>query len=126
MKRQPEPDAPGQIRVRYKMTPERHQVSITFDKNLFGAFRIESSGCNDRTFEELTQISGRNRRQAFGCFLTANNARFDDMQISETEGSQRCGDITEHRGGIAVGHAVEFRAWRNPHGNAIVAPYCGD
>ena len=79
VKRQPEPDALGQIRIRDKMTPERNQVSIAVGNDFFGAFGVEPSGCHDRSFEELTQINGRNRRQAVSFFLTANNARLDDV-----------------------------------------------
>ncbi len=79
VKRQPEPDAPGQIWIRDKMTSERHQVSVAFGNDFFGAFGVEPSGRHDRSLEELTQINGRNRRQAVSFFLTANNARLDDV-----------------------------------------------
>src|SRR5579859_2358631 len=108
------------------MTPERHQVGVAFGNDFFGAFGVEPSGRHDGSLVELTQINSCNGRQAVSLFLTANNTRLDDVQISESEGSQPFGDIIKCCGGIAVRHAVPFSTRSNTHGDAIVAPYRGD
>lgn len=123
VQRQPEPDAPGQIRIRDKMASERNQVGIASGDNFTGPFAVEPSGCQYRTLVEFAEIDDRDWWQAFSFFLAADHAGFDNMEISEAEGSERLDDRIERRSRIAVRHAVPFSAWSNPYGNAIIAPY---
>lgn len=95
VERQAAPESFDQIRVRRKMAPEGDEIGVTPINDLFRALALEAASNDDRSLEYAAKLMRGNRWQTGGPKFRADDARFDQMQVSKTKAVQLLCRIAE-------------------------------
>jgi hypothetical protein len=102
---------------------EGDKVGIALVDNRFRTVPLEAAGRDDRSIEYAAQLASRDRWESVGAQFRSDDARFDQMQISETEAVELCDGMAEQGVRVAVRHRAEAAARSEPDADAIGAPH---
>jgi hypothetical protein len=84
------------------------------------------TGRDDLPLERLPHLGRCTWEQPRRHGLVPLDAGLDDVEIGRAVAAKPRRDMAEERPGVAVGHCVELRAWRDPNANALRTPHRRD
>src|SRR5262249_17455404 len=122
IERKTQRDAFGQVRVRDEMTAERDQTRVAVGHRGLGRIGFKPTRGDDWAVENLAQLLCGNRALPFADQLATLVPGFDDVTIAQLEVVESLCDVGEWSAWVAVGHAVEGSARRDPDTDAPGTP----
>jgi hypothetical protein len=109
-----------QIRIGKKQRRKRNQIRKTSADRGIGARQVVAFVAHQRAAPKPAK-EGDVRH--FPGWYRVSRRRFDDVQISQFEAIEFVDRRGKKRSGIAVGHVVEWIGGRQPHADAVGAPF---
>src|SRR6266404_7659066 len=104
------------------MTAERDQVGVAVGHRGLRRIGFKPTRGDDRSVEDFAQLLRGNRTLPFGDQFATLDPRFDDVEIGQLEVVESLGDVAEQSARVAICHAVEGSARRDPDADATGTP----
>src|SRR5713226_1990817 len=123
IQRQPQPDAPWQVGIREEMPSEGDQIRIAHCNSSLGGVRFKTPSRNNLSRENLSQPRGCNVPLALGDQHVSFDARFDDVQVSESKVVQLLCYVVKQRDRITIRYPIPSSAGGDAHRDTVAAPY---